>query len=196
MALSLQWVGQGRWRRILFYVVNWSRNKLISKSIDYILFIYTISQLNCPKTIKWSSPHAPHFSVAQFDGLNIEITSHPIVIILRAISINLQTNQRQWRRWRCWQCGNKVNEENNNNMTTTQQPTWRSTRQPTRRENNWAAGMKLCVKLCFFSVQVCLDPWTVLRQPDLQRYFFLGGKGMFLCFYVKKMCLWTLPYWE
>jgi hypothetical protein len=43
----------------------------------------------------------------------------------------------------------------------------------------------------FFSVQVCLDPWTVLRQADLQRYLFWGGKGMFLCFYVKKMCLWT-----
>ncbi len=46
----------------------------------------------------------------------------------------------------------------------------------------------------FFSVQVCLNPWTVLRQPDLQRYLFSGGKGMFLCIWVKKMCLWTLPY--
>jgi hypothetical protein len=27
----------------------------------------------------------------------------------------------------------------------------------------------------------------VLRQADLQRYLFLGGKGMFLCFYVKKI---------
>jgi hypothetical protein len=41
----------------------------------------------------------------------------------------------------------------------------------------------------FFSVQVCFDPWTVLRQADLQRYLFCfwGGKGMFLCFYVKKI---------
>ncbi len=31
------------------------------------------------------------------------------------------------------------------------------------------------------------QPWTVLRQPDLQRYIFLGRKGMFLCFYVKKI---------
>ncbi len=41
-----------------------------------------------------------------------------------------------------------------------------------------------------FSVQVCLNPWTVLRQPDLQRYLFLGGKGMFLCFYVKNCACW------
>ena len=39
----------------------------------------------------------------------------------------------------------------------------------------------------FFCVQLCLDPWTVLRQADLQRYLFWGGKGMFLCFYVKKI---------
>jgi hypothetical protein len=39
----------------------------------------------------------------------------------------------------------------------------------------------------FFSVQVCLDPWTVLRQADLQRYLFWGRKGMFLCFYVQKI---------
>ncbi len=50
------------------------------------------------------------------------------------------------------------------------------------------AGKKLCVKLCFvFSVQVCVNPWTVLRQADLRMYLFLGGKGMFLCFYVKKI---------
>ncbi len=30
--------------------------------------------------------------------------------------------QPWWQR-RCWQCGNKVNEDNDNNMTTTQQPT-------------------------------------------------------------------------
>jgi hypothetical protein len=30
---------------------------------------------------------------------------------------------RPWRRRRCWQRGNKVNEDNNNNMTETQQPT-------------------------------------------------------------------------
>jgi hypothetical protein len=39
----------------------------------------------------------------------------------------------------------------------------------------------------FFSVQVCLDPWTVLRQLDFQRYLFLGGKGMFLWFLVKQI---------
>jgi hypothetical protein len=53
-------------------------------------------------------------------------------------------------------------------------------------------GKKLCSKLCiFFSVQVCLNPWTVQRQVDLRMYLFWGGKGMFLCFYVKKLCLWT-----
>jgi hypothetical protein len=39
----------------------------------------------------------------------------------------------------------------------------------------------------FFSVQVCLNPWTVLRQADLQRYLFLGGKGMFMNLYVQKI---------
>jgi hypothetical protein len=39
----------------------------------------------------------------------------------------------------------------------------------------------------FFSIQVCLDPWTVQCQADLGMYLFLGGKGMFLCFYVKKI---------
>jgi hypothetical protein len=36
----------------------------------------------------------------------------------------------------------------------------------------------------FFSVQVCLDPWTVLRQADLRRYLFFGRKRyvfIFLC---------------
>ncbi len=45
----------------------------------------------------------------------------------------------------------------------------------------------MCKTMFFFSVQVCLDPWTGLRQADLQRYLFLGGKGMFLCFYVRKI---------
>ncbi len=119
---------------------------------------------------------------------------------------------QQWQRRRCWQCGNIANEDNVNNMTTTQQPTQQPTRQPTRRGDNWVAGEKLCSKLCFFfSVQVCPDPWTLkknivlnivslppfnyppsvlavlLRQADLQRYLFLGRKGMFLCFYVKKI---------
>jgi hypothetical protein len=44
--------------------------------------------------------------------------SRLIVIILHAISVNIHTNQRRWQRRRCWQPGNKVNEENNNNMTT------------------------------------------------------------------------------
>jgi hypothetical protein len=101
---------------------------------------------------------------------------------------------RQWQQRRCWQHGNKVNEDNDNNMTTTQQPTRQPKRQPTRRGNDWVAGKKLCSKMCFFwSVQVCLNPWTMLRQADHQRYLFSGRKGMFLCFWVKKLCLWTRP---
>ncbi len=44
----------------------------------------------------------------------------------------------------------------------------------------------------FFSVQVCLDPWTLkknivwnivsLHQADLQRYLFLDGKVYFYVF--------------
>jgi hypothetical protein len=30
-----------------------------------------------------------------------------------------------------------------------------------------------------------LNSWTVLCQPDLLGYFFVGRKGMFLFFYVK-----------
>jgi hypothetical protein len=36
-----------------------------------------------------------------------------------------------------------------------------------------SGGKESVFKTVFFwSVQVCLDPWTVLRQPDLQRYLF------------------------
>ncbi len=45
----------------------------------------------------------------------------------------------------------------------------------------------ICETMFFFSVQICVDPLTVLRQADLQMYLFLGGKGMILCFYVKKI---------
>jgi hypothetical protein len=41
-----------------------------------------------------------------------------------------------WPWWRSWQCSNKVNEDNNNNMTTTQQPTQQPTRQPTQGGDN------------------------------------------------------------
>ncbi len=43
----------------------------------------------------------------------------------------------------------------------------------------------MCETMFFFSAQVCVNPWTVLPQADLRMYLFLGGKGMFLCFYVK-----------
>ncbi len=45
----------------------------------------------------------------------------------------------------------------------------------------------MCETMFVFSVQVCVNSWTVLRQADLQMYLFLCGKGMFLCFYVKKV---------
>jgi hypothetical protein len=45
----------------------------------------------------------------------------------------------------------------------------------------------MCETIFFFSVQLCVNPWTGLRQADLQRYLFWGGKGMFLCFYVQKI---------
>ncbi len=52
----------------------------------------------------------------------------------------------------------------------------------------WSGGEEtMCETMFFFSVQVCLDPWTVLCQADLQRYLFWGTKGMFLCFYVQKI---------
>ncbi len=66
VATSLQWVGRGRWRRILFYFVNWSRNKLISKSIHYNLVIHNLSQ--------------------QFDPPNDGITSHPFVVAQCVVS--------------------------------------------------------------------------------------------------------------
>jgi hypothetical protein len=43
--------------------------------------------------------------------------------------------QRWWRQ-RCWQCSNKVNEDNDNNTTATQQPKLQPTRQPTWRGDN------------------------------------------------------------
>jgi hypothetical protein len=64
----------------------------------------------------------------------------------------------------CWhtaaaQYGNKVNKDNNNYMTTTQQPTQKQTRQPTQRGNGIEKWER---NYFFFSVQVCLNPWTVL----------------------------------
>jgi hypothetical protein len=56
------------------------------------------------------------FPVAQFNGPN-KITSHPIVIVLRAISVNLHAKWWQWQWQRCWQHGIKVNKDNDNNMT-------------------------------------------------------------------------------
>ncbi len=201
---------EGTDKGFYFIFVNWSRNKLISKSNDYSLVIYTISQ--------------------QFDPPNDGITSHPFIIAQRAVSSphlspfaatnfwlgpsrEVATTWQeccwhlcsrcqapcwptvvaaavacwQWRRQRCLQCGNKVNKDNNNNMTTTQQPTWQPIKQPTWRGNNCAARKKLCSKLCFFSVsRYVLTP----GQCDASQTFkgtFLCRKGMFSCFYVKKI---------
>ncbi len=51
-----------------------------------------------------------------------------------------------------------------------------------------SGGKETVFKTVFFwNVQaVCLNPWTVLQQADLQRYLFSGRKGMFLYFWVKK----------
>ncbi len=50
--------------------------------------------------------------------------------------------------------------------------------------------------VCFY-VLVCLDldPFSSLRTPNVQRYLFLDGKGVFLCFccWVLECVLWTLP---
>ncbi len=41
----------------------------------------------------------------------------------------------------------------------------------------------------FFSVQVCLNPWTVLRQPDLRRYYnFFGQERYVFMFLCEKNC--------
>jgi hypothetical protein len=88
-----------------------------------------------------------------------------------------------------WQHDNKVNKDNNNNMTTTQQPTQQPTRQPTRRGN----GIEWQERNYFFQcpgMSQPLDSATPARPPKV---LFWGGKGMFLCFYVKKLCLWTQP---
>ncbi len=45
----------------------------------------------------------------------------------------------------------------------------------------------------FFCVQVCFDPWTVLRQPDLQRYLFFSQESYVFMFLCKKIFLWALP---
>ncbi len=52
-----------------------------------------------------------------------------------------------------------------------------------------SGGRETMFETMFFSVSsyLCLDPWTVLRQADLRRNLFWGRKGMFLCFYVKKI---------
>jgi hypothetical protein len=72
-------------------------------------------------------------------------------------------------------------------MTTTQQPTQQPTRQPTGKGNNQAAGTKLCVKLCFFSVsRYFLTPGQCYASQTSKGTFFLDGKGMFLCFSVKQ----------
>ncbi len=89
---------------------------------------------------------------------------------------------QRWRRRRCWQRSNKVNKDNDNNMTTTQQPTQQQTRQPTQRGDNWVAREKLCSKLCFIlclAMSQPLDSATLGRPPKVP--FFGAGK---LCFYV------------
>jgi hypothetical protein len=46
----------------------------------------------------------------------------------RLMAVVVAVACQRWQQRRYWQCGNKVNKDNHNNMTTTQQPT----QQPTR----------------------------------------------------------------
>ncbi len=89
-----------------------------------------------------------------------------------------------------WQHSKKVNEDNNNSMTTTQQPTQHSTRQPTRQPTQRRNRIEWPEQnYVFFSVQICLDPWTVPARP--LKVPFSGLERYVLFFYVKKLCLWT-----
>ncbi len=93
----------------------------------------------------------------------------------------------QWWRWQCcWQCHNKVNKNNNNNMTTTQQPTWQRTRQPTRREDKWAAGEKLCSKLCFFLVSRYVSTPGQCYASQTYKCTFFGWERYVLMFLSEK----------
>ncbi len=56
---------------------------------------------------------------------------HPACRPTAVVAVAAMAGCQPWRRWRCWQRGDKVNQDNNNNMTTTQQPTQQPTRQPT-----------------------------------------------------------------
>ncbi len=89
---------------------------------------------------------------------------------------------QQWQKQRCWQCGNKVNKNNDNNMTTTQQPTSQPTKQPTRGRDNWAAGEKPCLKLCLFLVSRYVSSLGQCYASQTSKCtFFWVGK---VCFYV------------
>jgi hypothetical protein len=104
-----------------------------------------------------------------------------MVAVAAVLAMRQQSKQRQ--------------QQQHDNNTTTNTTTNKTARIIEWRERNHVQNY------VFFSVQVCLNPWTLkktivlnivlLRQADLQIYLFWGGKGMFLCFYVKKMCLWT-----
>jgi hypothetical protein len=117
------------------------------------------------------------FSVAQFDGPNNEITSTSTptnggggsggmttVAAAAVLATRQQIKQRQ-------------QQQHNNNTTTNT-----TTNKTANMEGESLSSGKepMCETMFFFSVQVCLSPWTVLRQSDLRRYLLGGWKGMFL----------------
>ncbi len=91
-----------------------------------------------------------------------------------------------------WQQTKQRQQQQHDNNTTTNMTTNKIANM--EWESLSGGNETMCETIVFFSVQVCLNPSTVLRQPDFQRYLFWGRKGMFLCFYVKKVCLWTLEH--
>jgi hypothetical protein len=48
---------------------------------------------------------------------------HPPRRLMAVAAVAAAAACQRWRRRWCWQCSNKVNKDNDNNMTTTQQPT-------------------------------------------------------------------------
>jgi hypothetical protein len=88
------------------------------------------------------------------------------------------------RRWLLhWQRSNKVNEDNHNNMATTQQPTRQPKRQPTWRGNKIEWRERNYVFFHCPGMSQPLDSAMPGRPPKVP---FWGQDRYVLCFYVKK----------
>jgi hypothetical protein len=77
-----------------------------------------------------------------------------------------------------WQQSKQRQRQQHENNTTTNMTTNKTANMEGEELNGGQETM--CETMFVFSVQVCLDPWTVLHQPGLQRYLFLVGE---VCFY-------------